>query len=145
MKDSLFIGFQGAKLEKFLEFELNNMKLYKIEDNRRSTKEIIEILNHVRNDDKFIQNSPNNKTGDLPCVMVGNKLNAYSKSKEFIKKDVYSLSYKNETSNLMKFESENNSINLDELLSKENNLRPWLITHVIHSIECCKQNKIMMH
>ncbi len=42
--------FQGADVSQFVNFKLNGMREYKIEGNHRSTVEIINILNIVRND-----------------------------------------------------------------------------------------------
>ncbi|MBY7013075.1 ATP-dependent helicase, partial [Clostridium botulinum] len=47
--------FQGASRKDFLEFNLLNQKNYKIEKNRRSTENIIKILNHLRNGDNINQ------------------------------------------------------------------------------------------
>jgi len=44
-------SFQGARYQDFLEFDLDSCIDYKIENNRRSTDSIINLLDHVRTDD----------------------------------------------------------------------------------------------
>jgi len=130
------------------------MKLYKIENNHRSTKEIIDILNFVRADPDFIQSSPENKRGNPPQILIGAFPNAY---KEVVKnlgdELVCTLSYKNDISNIMKFGHEymgdaiiNEIItkeeDINEFLFKGSNGRSWRIGNTIMSIEYCKQGKI---
>lgn len=41
-------SFQGAKREDFLDFYIQDIAYYEIQDNRRSTSKIIRLLNHMR-------------------------------------------------------------------------------------------------
>ncbi len=63
-------GFQGACRNDFESFVLNNHIDYKIENNRRSTEEIIQILNHMRGND-IEQKSINEKRGSSVRAYVG--------------------------------------------------------------------------
>lgn len=63
-------GFQGACRNDFECFVLGNQVDYKIENNRRSTEEIIKILNHIRGND-IEQKSINMKKGSPVEVYVG--------------------------------------------------------------------------
>ena len=47
-------SFSGASRKDLLNFHLNGMKVYTIEGNRRSTSNIISLLNHVRQGDEFL-------------------------------------------------------------------------------------------
>ena len=135
--------FQGADVKKFSNFKLKNMEYYEIKDNYRSTEEVIKILNHIRNEENFIQKSPENKNGGTPYIIVGNFLDAYSKAIEFTKGDLYTLSYRNETANLMKFKSNYDVVGLNELMDNDpTKYRAERIFYCISSIEYCKQNKI---
>ena len=72
--------FQGAKVEEFENFNLDGIKLYKLENNHRSTQEIIDVLNDIRNDEDFKQVSCENKSGDKPMILVGNFFKAYKRA-----------------------------------------------------------------
>lgn len=63
-------GFQGACREDFECFILDNQVDYKIEDNRRSTEEIIRVINHIRGDD-IEQKSVDMRNGSPVEVYVG--------------------------------------------------------------------------
>lgn len=98
-------GFQGAKLRQFIEFSLPDMKEYTIHENKRSTNKIISVLNHIRKD--IEQKNYRNDEGDKPIILVGECKKAYNKAKALSNnEDVYSLSRRNVTSNIMKQEFE---------------------------------------
>ena len=63
-------GFQGACRNDFECFILNNQIDYKIENNRRSTDEIIQVLNHMRGND-IEQKSIKGKGGSSVNAYVG--------------------------------------------------------------------------
>ena len=137
-------SFQGADVQNFLDFKLKDMNEYKIENNYRSTEEIIKILNHIRKDIDFKQASPKNKRGNLPQILIGGFFNAYHKAKEISgDNDICTLSYTNSVSNIMKYGSEDyfDFEDINEPLYKDNH-RGWLITFTITAIEYGLQNKI---
>ncbi|MDA3790425.1 MAG: ATP-dependent helicase [Desulfobacula sp.] len=63
-------GFQGACRNDFECFIFDNQIDYKIENNRRSTEKIIQVLNHIRSND-IEQKSINKKNGVSVKVYVG--------------------------------------------------------------------------
>jgi len=63
-------GFQGACRQDFEHFVLDNIVDYKIENNRRSTASIINLLNHIRGND-IEQKSVDGKTGGPVKLFVG--------------------------------------------------------------------------
>lgn len=101
--------FQDAKPEQFYSFILENMKIYYIEDNHRSTVEIINVLNYMRSEDNkiFKQNSPKTKSGQKPILLVGNAILAYEKVKEKLNNEMfYTLAYANVDVNYIEHGSE---------------------------------------
>lgn len=62
-------AFQGADVKQFEDFELPNMITYKIENNHRSTEEILAVLNSIRRD--VTQHNPKNKRGHKPSIFIG--------------------------------------------------------------------------
>jgi DNA helicase-2/ATP-dependent DNA helicase PcrA len=137
-------AFQGAKVEKFIEFNLNNCQSYKIENNYRSTEEIIDVLNHVRNESDFLQKSPDNKKGNFPQILIGRYFDSYKESINISRDEhICTLSYKNDIANIMKWGYEDyfNSEDINEPLFRDGN-RGWLITFTITAIEYSFQNKI---
>lgn len=53
------------------------MKIYKLENNHRSSKQIISLLNYIRNDNNFIQVNPNGESGEKPILLIGDPIGAY--------------------------------------------------------------------
>jgi len=102
--------FQGAGPRQFIDFSLPGLKNYTMKDNRRSTNQIIDVLNSVRTDIK--QKKYRKENADTPIIIVGERNKAYSLAKQFTNnEDLYSLSRKNITSNLMKKEIDNILVN----------------------------------
>ena len=142
--------FQGADVTQFEKFTLDNMKQFKIKDNRKSTQQIIDILNIIRSD--LRQESPDHKKGNKPYIMVGEQLNSYKKAKEIINnknENLYSLSYADVTSNEMKLNDDEIEVDesvlkdniIDTILSRESrNSRSKQIVKIIKAIEYARQN-----
>ncbi|WP_414150385.1 UvrD-helicase domain-containing protein [Acetobacterium carbinolicum] len=134
-------SFQGADVEQFINFNLPNMKLYYISDNRRSTVEIINLLNYVRGEKSFNQKSSDELHGDKPCIILGNFFKSFENVKELCNDEVIcSLSYKKELSNQLKYgvESFFSEDATDELLFDDEE-RGRMIFYSICSMEYCKQ------
>ncbi|MBA2851570.1 DNA helicase-2/ATP-dependent DNA helicase PcrA [Methanococcus maripaludis] len=136
-------SFQGADHKKFNEFTLKGMNYYKIENNYRSTEEIIAILNDVRNEEHFFQYSPDKKSGKKPKLLVGNCWSAIDKSKELCCGVLHVLTYENELSNILRYgiESECLDDTKYEQMYQEPNNRGNNIFNVIRSIEHTKYNQ----
>ena len=136
--------FQGADVAQFDSFILPNMAMYEINDNRRSSSEIVKLLNHVRTDLK--QNEENSlSTGFMPQIIVGDKLDAYYKAKQIANEDVYALSYSNIIANTMRHAitgiSEFRNFIEDLKIADSNNERIKIIIGTINAIELAQQLK----
>jgi len=73
-------GFQGACRQDFEHFVLDNIVDYKIENNRRSTASIIDLLNHIRGND-IEQKSVDGKKGGPVKLFVGSIHDSIDKAK----------------------------------------------------------------
>ena len=135
--------FQGADVKQFEEFSLQNMTSYKIENNHRSTEEILTVLNSIRTD--ISQSSPDDKHGEKPLILIGNRMEALEITKRLVgNSDVCSLSYANVTSCEMK--SEYSGRGTEDLLLKlrtvdSNQDRRKIIPAIIKGIEYARQSK----
>lgn len=116
-------GFQGAEPKQFHSFVLPNIVDYEMADNRRSTNQIIEVLNRVRVDIK--QNKFRDKDGERPIIIIGEMIASLRLAKEICNNEqVYSLSRNNITSNVMKKEIGGTCFNnklIEELYDKDSN------------------------
>ncbi|RXZ02187.1 ATP-dependent helicase [Fictibacillus sp. S7] len=123
-------SFQGANVNLFREFSLNCMKTYILSGNRRSTKQIINVLNHIRKGVDFIQYSPTDLEGPVPLVLIGGE--AYSQS--YLKKyynGAMSLSYRN-----------HKKADINIFLEDSDANRSWRIYYLIQSLELAKKPDI---
>lgn len=134
-------GFQEARPEQFSGFSLPGIKDYTMEDNRRSTKLIIDVLNHVREDIK--QNKHRKFEGYKPSIVVGDCKKAYRKAKISCKDEpLYSLSRKNNLSNAMKKEFED--VKIDENILEQfqeldgSRKRGWKILSCMQAVELAR-------
>ncbi|MGI2295431.1 UvrD-helicase domain-containing protein [Paenibacillus sp. GXUN7292] len=141
-------SFQGAEPSRFHSFNLNNIVDYVMEDNRRSTNQIIDILNTVREDIK--QNKYRNINGEKPIIIVGERLAALRIAKEKSNNEsVNSLSRINIISNAMKKEIKGDLFNnklIEALLTEDNpsssnKYRSKVIIACIKSTEFARQNE----
>lgn len=138
-------SFQGAMPNQFNEFCLHQIADYKILDNRRSTKQIINFLNIIR--PNFKQNEIININDELPCILVGNAVSALNKCKEICATDeINVLTRDNLTSNAIKKEmgSDISTINLlEEFFNIDsNNERRKVISNCIKAVEFAKSKCI---
>lgn len=137
-------GFQGADPQQFETFSLKDIQDYRISDNRRSTKEIINLLNHVR--PNFIQQGHEDFTGNKPIVYVGDRSQAIEGINTVLKEgELVTLSHKNITANSLKKEVEGIDLNsslFDELRGIDNVKRYRLVIPCITAIELCRESKI---
>lgn len=133
-------SFQGAAPEKFIEFSLDNLKQYKIENNHRSTEEVVKVLNYIRNEKEFNQESLRMiRNGPRPKIVIGDPYEALKKAIGIAgTSDVCTLTYRNEISCKMKnsIEYEIQNIEFNELFYNDSNdKRRWIIAFLILSIE----------
>lgn len=141
-------GFQGAEPSQFLSFNLNGIIDYKISDNRRSSNEIIDILNDLRTD--ITQIPIRDFKSTLPTILVGEMDIALQHVKAICRdKPLYSLSRQNITSNAMKREIGGTGLDgnlFNELLdidkpSSGNKYRSKLLIACIKASEYTQQGK----
>lgn len=62
--------FQGASRSDFIEFELAGQKNYAMQFNRRSTRNIVNFLNHMRGTDKVVQDCYRDIDGSEISIIV---------------------------------------------------------------------------
>ncbi len=136
--------FQGADYAQFQTFSLPSIKEYVLSENRRSSNEIIDILNDVRKD--ITQIKFRNISLSKPVIFIGDMTLALRAAKiKCSNGKVYTLSRNNITSNAMK--AEMNGFGLDsKLLEKlkeidSNPKRSNLIYSCIKAIAYGKENK----
>ncbi|WNF35243.1 ATP-dependent helicase [Bacillaceae bacterium IKA-2] len=141
-------GFQGAEPKQFRSFDLPNIIDYVISDNRRSTNQIIDVLNCVRTDIK--QKKYRDEDGDKPVIIVGEMILALRKAKELSNNElVFSLSRNNITSNAMKKEVSGTSFNnklIEELTandkpSSSNKYRSKVVIACLKATEYARERK----
>lgn len=136
-------GFQGGNPQLFNSFELPDIKRYIIENNRRSSIELVNFLNTLRTD---LEQKTDNGNTQLPTIFVGDMIFALEQAKKNCPlEDVYSLSRKNITSNALKngINSTNLKINLlDDLKAVDSNLiRSQITIACIKSTELAREKK----
>ncbi|MCU9599897.1 UvrD-helicase domain-containing protein [Pallidibacillus thermolactis] len=136
-------SFQGADENTFNQFYLDGMSFYVLENNHRSTKQIITVLNRMRNDVNFIQYSPDEKSGNKPILLIGDSFDAYYRflSELENEKDWCILAYKNDVINSIKFDIPDFESDEFDLYYRDKE-RGKLIYHIIHAIEYGRQMKL---
>jgi DNA helicase II / ATP-dependent DNA helicase PcrA len=114
-------SFQGADEKQFERFTLPNIQSYKIVDNRRSTIQIIDLLNYIRK--AMPQNSckdeyGNDKISDKPILYIGNREDALEEIRE--KVDSYTiLARQNVTITAVEHQQTGKSENLFKTLKEQ--------------------------
>lgn len=93
-------GFLGADPEQFESFSLDGLQDYTIRDNRRSSNEIIDLLNVIRPD--FCQDPIRNEHGMKPLLLVGELMTCYDEALKIAGNEVHALSYRNIEANILK-------------------------------------------
>ncbi|MEQ7049903.1 ATP-dependent helicase [Paenibacillaceae sp. P-4] len=143
MAQSIY-SFQGADVEQFNNFELPEMLFYKMQDNHRSTEQILQLLNTIRTD--ITQKSPKKKIGEKPLVLIGQPFSAVSHIHQLINSNnLYTLSFSNIVANSMRDKVEYagnlSSMTIDSIFSENdsNKNRRKIIISLIKTIEFAKQ------
>ncbi|WKT74942.1 ATP-dependent helicase [Lysinibacillus fusiformis] len=95
-------AFQGANIDEFIDFQLDNMAGYQILENRRSSNQIIDLLNQIRKD--IVQYKYKNVDSEVPILFIGDTIDAYKKVRDLCGEDpiIHTLSRDNPTANAMK-------------------------------------------
>ena len=137
-------GFQGALPSQFQIFSLGHIIDYVISDNRRSSNEIVKLLNDLRDD--IVQCPIRNESTMQPIILVGemNLALRYAKA-DCLNETVTSLSRDNITSNAMKIEIGgvvlNGKLFKDLMEIDSNRNRSILIAACIKAVEFARENK----
>lgn len=135
-------SFQGTDEKLFDDFSISGMQLYFINDNRRSTVQILDVLNHMRKGKDFKQKSPENKQGEKPILLVGTPSQAQDYIGEIIpNRKLYTLAYKNDVVKSVEFDLDEELGEEIEIINKDGD-RGWRIHFIIHAIEYGRQLKI---
>lgn len=141
-KAQSIFGFQGAAPEQFSSFALPNMIDYQMPGNRRSTNQIIDLLNATRSDIQQVKTQ--DREGEKPVIIIGDKVGVLRNIQEICDDDVCSLSRDNITSNAMKASLSKNIPPSDLLLSlagiDSNSDRRKLIIACIKAMELARQS-----
>ncbi|EJR17902.1 ATP-dependent helicase [Bacillus paranthracis] len=137
-------SFQGASIEDYLKFKVDNLSEYTITENRRSSNQIIDLLNGIRAD--IEQTKIRNVDCDRPILFVGNSIEAFNKIQDMFGKGLFiqTLSRDNPTANSMKLGVDNSNLNtklLGELASKDTNIQRYsIIKNSMEALEFAKHN-----
>ncbi|HDR7897758.1 ATP-dependent helicase [Bacillus pacificus] len=136
-------SFQGASIEEYLKFKIENQSEYTITENRRSSNQIIDLLNEIRTD--IDQTTIRNVDHDRPILFVGNSMEAYNEIQEKYGNGMFiqTLARDNPTANAMKFAVDNSKLNtklLDELALKDNTKRFNIIKNSMEALEFAKHS-----
>lgn len=134
--------FLGATVQQFDSFTVPEMQEYEIRGNRRSTKQIIDLLNIVRTD--FSQDWLNGSEGMMSELLVGDMLNCYQQSIEKSGTDeIQSLAFQNVLANSMR--KKNGVREVEKILEIDfdsNAGRQMIIKTLIKAVEYTKMNDL---
>lgn len=129
-------------MQQFDSFTVSGMQEYEIRGNRRSTKQIIELLNIVRTD--FSQDWLNGSEGMVPELLVGDMLDCYQQSIEKSGTDeIQSLAFRNILANSMR--NKNGAHNVEKILEMDfdsNAKRQMMIKTLIKAVEYTRMNDL---
>lgn len=134
--------FLGATVQQFDRFTVPGMEEYEIRGNRRSTKQIIELLNVIRTD--FAQDWLNGTEGMKPILLVGDMLDCYQKSIEISGSDeIQSLAFPNILANSMR--RKNGARDVEMILEMDfdsNPNRQLYVKTLLKAVEYTKMNDL---
>ncbi len=134
--------FLGATVQQFDNFTVPGMQEYEIRGNKRSTKQIIDLLNIVRTD--FSQDWLNGSEGMMPELLVGDMLNCYQQSIEKSGTDeIQSLAFQNVLANSMR--KKNGVREVKKILEMDfdsNANRQIVIKALIKAVEYARMNDL---
>ena len=134
--------FLGATVQQFDNFVVPGLQEYEIRGNRRSTKQIIELLNIIRTD--FSQDWLNGSEGMIPELLVGDMLNCYQQAIEKCgTDDIQSLAFQNVLANSMRKKSGVREVEkILEIDFDSNAGRQMMIKALIRAVEYARMNDL---
>lgn len=134
--------FLGATVQQFDNFAVPGMQEYEIRGNKRSTKQIIDLLNIVRTD--FSQDWLNGLEGMMPELLVGDMLICYQQSIEKSgTDDIQSLAFQNILANSMR--KKNGVREVENILEMDFDSKPerqMVIKALIKAVEYARMNDL---
>lgn len=142
-KAQTIYDFIGASVDQFDSFVTPEMAEYEIRGNRRSSPQIVNLLNVIRPD--FVQTSIGVSDDITPILIVGDKLDAYQHVTEITKsEDIHTLAYKNIVANSMKYRTTENlpDEKLIDLDFDRNYKRAMVVRNLIKAIEYANVNDL---
>lgn len=134
--------FVGATAIQFDGFVLPGMQMYEIHGNRRSSLQIVQLLNAIRTE--FQQDYLSGIEDEIPILMVGDMLDCYQKSLELCgTDDVRSLSFPNIIANSMRVRNgaRTAAIILDEDFDGEA-VRQYCIKTLLKAVEYARMSDL---
>jgi DNA helicase-2/ATP-dependent DNA helicase PcrA len=142
-KAQAIYSFQGTASSDFERFTLSGQQDYVIEDNRRSTTKIVDVLNHIRKD--IQQNPVRKEEGTKPTLFVGSRENAFAHAQaECGNEPLITLSRDNLMVNSIKrlYNMAIPASNLlDEIYAKDNADRVKVIVRCMNAVELGVEKK----
>lgn len=134
--------FLGATVQQFDNFTVSGMQEYEIRGNRRSTKQIIDLLNIIRTD--FSQDWLNGSEGMVPELLVGDMLNCYQQSIEKSGTDeIQSLAFQNVLANSMRKKNGVREVEKVLEIDFDSNVgRQMMIRALIKAVEYTRMNDL---
>lgn len=143
-KAQAIFQFQDVNPEQFSGFHLEGIQDYRMNNNRRSTQEVINLLNYIRRD--FEQHGQEGFTGNKPTIYIGDRLEVLREiNKNISEEKIVTLSRKNITANALKKDIQ--GVDLSDNLFKDlkevdSPNRYRLVIPCITAVELCRENKI---
>jgi DNA helicase II / ATP-dependent DNA helicase PcrA len=134
--------FAGADIKNLIKFNAPKIKTYKIEDNHRSTKSIVDFLNVLRTD--IHQNSLRDDDYGQVHLLCSDVIDAYNKAKGTCgEEELFVLCRKNEDANSLKLglsvEGKGEDL-VDHLSDLDSNpVRSRAVTNCIKAVENARQ------
>lgn len=142
--EQAIFGFQGSVYKDFLDFSLAGQIDYEIGGNRRSTNQIVAVLNHARRDG-LSQQGVRNHDGPLVRVLTGS-LEACVKSATALGSDgenrqVVILARDNLTASRIRRLSGTDTDNIWDRLRDIDSDREWFLRHIIAAGELARKDQ----
>lgn len=134
-------GFLGADPAQFETFNLDGLQDYIILNNRRSSNEIVELLNVIRPD--FQQTPIRNVHGMKPLLLVGDLMACYDEAYRIADAEVHALSFRNIEANMLKqrFDAHVTNSQLINQINDKNADRRDFVSTWIKAIEHAKNKQ----
>lgn len=132
-------SFQGATVQDFVLFSLPNLKEYTIADNRRSSEEIIKVLNHTRKKEGLVQVSKRGKIGVFPEIVIGS-IDQVAKFSN--KNNLTSLCFTNNDAGKLRLNAQSNCGQIWKEIISNLDKRGRILYNLVYGIEYIRQNKL---